>query len=151
MQNIFNKKSYFFLGINFGRTTIQEIYGKGDIINYGISVSNQKWPHLLKLSCQRNSEFTFLFGESKSSIGFISSITEYNLLYNYLYQIPFIKKLFTSIGTGVGIIDLTRNVAYTSSSEESAKKDSFIRLGIPFEIRLGFLHPSKKIEARTYL
>ncbi len=146
---VVTNKRYYFAGLNFGLTNIQDIYSNEDIINYGITLSQEKWPYLIKISWQRNTEFTLGGGEPKSSKRFISCISEYNILYNHLFQIPYLKNLFTGIGTGVGIIDLTRNVDYLS--EDVAIKDSFIRLGIPFEFRLGFLYPSKKIHVLDFI
>ena len=148
LEMIENDESYYFVGFNFGLTSIQDIYSNEDIINYGITFSKQRWPYLLKIYWQRNAEFT-LGGEPKAEKGFISDISEFNLLYSHLIQIPFAKKFYTGLGTGIGIIYLTRNVDYLS--EDAAIKDSFIRLGIPFELRLGFLYPSKKIQLLDFI
>jgi len=137
----------YFIGFNFGRSFIQD--GYEETFNFGIFLSLQDWPHLFKVNYNNN--FEFPIGESNSNIGFIPNLSELNFTYNYLVQIPKVKLLFFSFGSGIGLIKVKRNVAYVSDKAEEAITDTFLRLGIPFEIQFGFLYPNKMLRLLNFI
>jgi len=133
-----SSESFYYLNFNVGKTNVNDKFNDEFIYNFGLSVSKLNWPHLLKLTGISNLELPLFGSEPNYKVGFISNISEFNILYDYLVKPPGIESLFLGIGSGISLIKLIQNSRLIGNEE--AEKQTFIRFGIPIEIKLGFLN-----------
>jgi len=126
--------SFYFVGISIGKiSSIGNISDK-NLTNFGWSFSMENWPHIIKIAFENNLEFTE-GGTPRFIDGFNSKVIEFNLIYDHLLKIPKVNTVFFALGSGIGLVHM----------ETKENTIGIARLGIPIEIKIGFLYPNKKL------
>ena len=79
--------SFYYFGINFGKIASNKFFSNENLKNLGWSFSMESWPHFIKIAFENDIEFTY-GGTPRFIDGFNSKVLEFNLIYDYLTQIP---------------------------------------------------------------
>jgi hypothetical protein len=125
---------YLYLSPGFGRTYQENTDDPN--FNSGLSLSMLYWPHLYSINFY--SQYNF-----PSPEGNWENQEEFSFKYYHLFQ-PFgWQKFFIATGSGLALVNRRYKIIYVN--DESSKDLKSKKLGIPLELRLGFLYPQRSL------
>lgn len=141
-QGMQPKKDFYSFGFAVGKSLpdLKEFASfEKQYYNFALLVGINNWPG--QINFQYRSNFHFRLDEGPYSNGFLTSIQEFDLIYNYFVEFPNDPSVCVSFGAGFGAVFARRRGR--PINEEETTINTIIKPGIPVELKWNIISENK--------